>query len=235
MDSLMVSFDVTSLFTNVPLDFTINVILDKIYEEKLISTKLKREDMKLLFEMCTKEMHFSMNEKIYKQVDGVAMGSPLGPVLANVFMVELEKQVLPLLAGKVTSWERYVDDTFTFVKKTEVENVISILNNFHRDIQFTHEVEKNGTIAFLDVSVKRKEDGSFTTSVYRKKTDTNLYVNWGAFAPKQWNIGTLKGMFRRAFLICSEQEGLDREISHLKRIFLQVNNYPKKVVNSTPL
>ena len=100
-------------------------------------------------------------------------------------------------------------------------------------MQFTHEVEKDGTIAFLDVSVKRQGNGAFSTSVYRKKTDTNLYVNWRAFAPKQWKIGTLKGLFRRAFLICSEQEGLDKEISHLKRVFTQINGYPKKVVNNT--
>ena len=181
----------------------------------------------------TKEMHFSLNGKIYKQVDGVAMGSPLGPVLANVFMVEFEKQVLPLLTGKVSSWERYVDDTFTFVKKGEIDNVISILNGFHKDVQFTHEVEENGTISFLDVKVKRKSDGTFTTSVYRKKTDTNLYINWRAFAPKQWKIGTLKGMIRRAYLICSEQEGLDSEISHLKHVFVTINGYPKKVVNET--
>ena len=108
-----------------------------------------------------------------------------------------------------------------------------MLNSFHRDVLFTHEIEVNGTIAFLDVKVKRRSDGKFSTSVYRKKTDTNLYVNWRAFAPKQWKVGTLKGMFRRAFLICSEQEGLDEELSHLKRVFIQINGYPKKVVHKT--
>ena len=204
-----------------------------ICDDKLIVTKITRKQMKKILLICTKEMHFSLNNRIYKQIDGVAMGSPLGPVLANVFMVELEKQVLPLLAGKVSSWERYVDDTFTFVKKGEIDNVINILNGFHEDVQFTHEVEKDGTIAFLDVNVIKKDDGTFTTSVYRKKTDTNLYINWKAFAPKQWKIGTLKGMFRRAFLICSEQEGLDAEISHLKHVFIKINGYPKKVVYET--
>ena len=82
----MISFDVVSLFTSVPLDFTIELILDKVYQEKLIDTKLKREGMKRLLEICTKDMQFSFDEKIYRQVDGVAMGSPLGPVIANIFM-----------------------------------------------------------------------------------------------------------------------------------------------------
>ena len=109
--------------------------------------------------------------------------------------------------------------------------MVLLLNGFHPDVQFTHEVEVNETIAFLDVNVKRKIDGSFSTSVYRKKTDTNLYVNWRAFAPKQWKIGTLKGLFRRAFLICSEEEGLNAELFHLKHVFIKTNGYPKKVVH----
>ena len=229
----MVSFDVTNLFTNIPLNFTINIILDKIYKEKLIKTTLKRDELRKLLELCTKEMHFSFNDVIYKQVDGVAMGSPLGPVLANVFMVELENQLIPKMSEKVSLWERYVDDTFTFIKENEIENVKNVLNTFHKDIKFTHEVEKNGNIAFLDVSVNKKEDGSFQTKVYRKKTDTNLYVNWMSFAPKAWKIGTLKGLFRRAFLVCSEEEGLNEEIKHLKYVFTKINGYPSRTVNYT--
>ena len=142
----MVSFDVTALFTNVPLDFTINLILDKIYKEKIIKTNLARKDLEKLLNLCTKEMHFSFNNQIYKQINGVAMGSPLGPVLANIFMVELEKKLVPNLADKMPLWFRYVDDTFTFIKNVDIENVKSVLNNFHSDIKFTNEIEKDNCI-----------------------------------------------------------------------------------------
>ena len=115
----MVSLDVVSLFTSVPLDYTINVILDEVFKEKKIQTKLTRAELKSLLELCTKEMHFSFNGKIYKQKNGVAMGSPLGPVVANIFMVHLEKQMIPRLSDKMSSWFRYVDDTFTFIKEEE--------------------------------------------------------------------------------------------------------------------
>ena len=72
--------------------------------------------MKDLLLLCTKNVHFSFNNDIYTQTDGVAMGSPLGPVLAGIFMVELERTVLPTLKDHMSTWKRYVDDTITYIK-----------------------------------------------------------------------------------------------------------------------
>ena len=129
-------------------------------------------------------MHFSYNGRMYQQVDGVAMGSPLGPVIANVFMAELEQTILPNLIEDVKFWKRYVDDTFAFVKQDRIHAVLDCLNSYHPSIQFTHEMEEDGRIAFLDVMVTTREDRGFQTEIHRKKTDTNLYINWCAFAPK---------------------------------------------------
>ena len=229
----LVSFDVVSLFTKVPLDFTINLILDKVYRDKKIQTKLKREQMKKLLEICTKEMHFSYNGNIYQQIDGVAMGSPLGPVLANVFMVELENIMVPRLNDDVPLWLRYVDDTFSFVKQDRIEEVITALNNFHPNIKFTSECEVNGSISFLDVRITTLPDGRFATDVYRKATDTNIYMNWKSFAPKAWKIGTLKGLVRRAFIVCSSDESRRKEISFLKKVFVEINGFPSRIVYNT--
>ena len=231
-DFELVSFDVVSLFTKVPLEFTINHILDRIYRDKEINTKLSREEMKKLLYLCTKEMHFSYNGKIYQQVDGVAMGSPLGPVLANIFMVFLESSLVPQLED-VGLWYRYVDDTFTFIRKGKVEEVQRRLSEFHGSIDFTFEREIEGRISFLDVMVVTKEDRSFDTSVHRKKTDTNIYINWEAFAPRVWKIGTLKGLIRRAFTICSTKEFLDKEIAFLTKVFKKTNGYPSRVIHDS--
>ena len=90
----LISFDVTSLFTKVPLDFMIDVILKRIYEENEVNNNIPKQQMRDLLLLCTKNMHFSYNGDIYTQTDGVAMGSPLGPVLAGIFTVELERTIL---------------------------------------------------------------------------------------------------------------------------------------------
>ena len=100
-DHLLVSFDVKSLFTNVPLDQTIEIILNIVYKKNEISTDMTKSEMKELLNLCTKSVHFTFDGNIYVQNDGVAMGSPSGPVLANIFLVELERSVIPTLMGKM--------------------------------------------------------------------------------------------------------------------------------------
>ena len=92
-----ISFDVKSLFINVPLDYAINIILRRIYDNNELYTNISKKEKKELLLLCTKNVHFTFNNKIYQQCDGVAMGSPLGPVIAGIFMVELEKSLIPTL------------------------------------------------------------------------------------------------------------------------------------------
>ena len=120
----MISFDVKSLFTNVPLDITIDIILKKVYDERLINTNIKREDMKSLLLMCTKSVPFTFNDDMYIQTKGVSMGSPLGPLLANVFMCELENTLVPTLTENMDMWTRYVDDTFAFMKVNQQSTIL---------------------------------------------------------------------------------------------------------------
>ena len=145
-----------NLFTNVPLDFTIDVILKRIYDENEVNTNIPKQQMRDLLLLCTKNVHFSYNEDIYTQTDGVAMGSPLGPVLAGIFMVELERTILPTLRDHMSPWKRYVDDTISYIKEESIEHVLSKLNGYHDNIEFTYEIENDGKLPFLDVLVIRK-------------------------------------------------------------------------------
>ena len=105
-DHSFISFDVKSLFMNVPLDYTINIILKAIYDDNELYTKnISEKEMKELLLLCTKNVHFTFNNKIYQQCDGVAMWSLLGPVITRIFMVELEKSLIPALMEYMTPWK----------------------------------------------------------------------------------------------------------------------------------
>ena len=187
----MVSFDEASLFTNVPLEGTIEIILKRIYMKKEITANIPKQEMKELLILFTKKLHFTFNNETYIQVEGVAMGSPLGPVLANIFGVELDTSVIPNLSNKVKLRKRFVDDKFCLARLEYIDNILLALNSFHKNIKFTFEIEKDNTISFLDILIIRKP-GKIETTVYRKKTCTDLYMNWYSFVPKSWKWGTLK-------------------------------------------
>ena len=93
-NTVMASFDIKSLFTNIPLDETIDICTDTLNEKGLLPSRFSTNDFKKLLSVAVKDVIFLFNSKIYKQIDGVAMGSPLGPTLANAFLCHYETKWL---------------------------------------------------------------------------------------------------------------------------------------------
>ena len=106
------------------MDSTIDVILNRIYDRKELTTNTEPQDMRDLILLCTKNVHFTFNKDIYQQTDGVVMGSPSGPVLAGVIMAELENTMVQRLSNHLYFWRRCVDDTFTFIKGESIAFVL---------------------------------------------------------------------------------------------------------------
>lgn len=181
----MISFDVVSLFTNVPIDGaleTISTLLenDDSYQDH---TAIPAADICSLTELCLRSTYFQFQDSFYEQVEGTAMGSPLSPVVANLFMEALENKALDLSLLRAKMWVRYMDDTFVLWPHTddELDAFHEHLNSLSPSIQVTREEEKEGTLAFLDVEVKREGD-SFSTRVYRKVTHTDRYLHYSTHA-----------------------------------------------------
>ena len=227
----MIPFDVKSLFTNVPLDETIETILQKVYVEKKIKTSIPKPILKELLLLCTKHLHFRFNGEIYTQIDGVAVGSPLGPLLANIFMISLEEKVLPKVSNYLYYWKSYVDDTYAYVVPEKIDFILNELNSYHRDIKFAYELGENNKITFLDALINRISFNKIETNVYRKKSKTDIYINWYSHVPSQWKIGTLQNLITREKNISSTEDLLNHEIGNLKIVFCNINNFPKNVVN----
>ena len=93
------------------------------------------------------------------------MGSLLGPVLSATFMVELENTLVSTVSNHPMSWKRYVGDTNCSTKENSIEHVMSVLNGFHRSIQFTYETESNNSLSFLYVLIIRNGQSIETTFI----------------------------------------------------------------------
>ena len=161
--------------------------------------------MKELLLLCTKNVHFTLNNDIYQQCNGVAMGSPLGSVIAGIFMVELDRTLLPRLIEYMTRWKRYVDNTIATIKLRSIDHVLMILNTFHKNIKFTYELEINNKISFLDVLLIRK-NATLKTTIYRKITNNRVYLLWDSFASKNWKR-TLRSLIKGG---CGRVGGLEK-------------------------
>ena len=229
-NTFMVSYDVTSLFTNIPLDETIDIAVNTIFD-KTPNIKISKSELKKLFKFATSETHFLFDNKFYDQIDGVAMGSPIGPVLANLFMSHYEKQWIEgYQKNEIKFYRRYVDDIFCLVDNELVANdFLCYLNSKHPNIKFTMEAENEKKLPFLDVLITSSENG-FLTSVFRKATFTGLFLKFTSFTPLNYKIGLIKTLIDRTFRICYNWMTFDIEIEKVK-LFLAKNAYPPHIVD----
>ena len=128
-------------------------------------------------------------------------------------------------------WKRFVDDTFTILQSSKREGFLEYLNSIDQHIQFTAENQReDGAMPFLDILVTPGRDGSLSTSVYRKPTRTDLYLQWDSHHPltsKYSVIGTLQ---HRANTICSNTQLLYKEEKHLNNAFKNCQ-YPTWALN----
>ena len=174
-DEIMVSFDVVSLFTAIPVEKACERIRTKLETDVTLTsrTKLTIDDIISLLRFTLSNSFFTHNNTIYKQVHhGCAMGSPVSPVIANLYMEEIEERVITNTANPPKEWDRFVDDIFSILKKDAVSTFHDELNSIDSHISFTIEHETDGQIAFLDTLISRNS-GTITTNVYRKPTHTD--------------------------------------------------------------
>ena len=224
---VMASFDVVSLFTNIPLVETTNIILDNLNDEHLATSSLEKSHMSKLLNLATRDSVFMFGDKMYNQIDGVGMGSCLGPVYADCFMGHHERKWLDdcPVQFKPLYYRRYVDDTFLIFKdRAHVELFLNYLNSKHPNIEFTSEVEIDGKISFLDILIERK-NGYFSTSVFRKKTYTGLGLNYLSFSAHLFKVNSIGTLINRAYNICSDYCNFDNEMKFLHDYFVK-NSYP---------
>ena len=176
------SYNVSARFTSIPIEPAINIIEKHLKQDTDLHnrTNMKIQHTISLLKFCLNNSYFSFQGRFYQQTEGAAMGSPISPIVANLFMEDLEVQAIKTSSAPPALWKRYVDDTFTIIKKENRNSFLQHLNSIHPNIKFTCEkVREDGVMPFLDILIIPEEDGSLSTSVFRKPTHTDLYLQLG--------------------------------------------------------
>ena len=231
-DLFMASFDIDSLFSNLPLEETIELCVNKTFKRKRKFQGLVKTEFKKLLEFATKDVLILFNGNYYEQTDGIAMGSPLGPTLANVFLCHWEEIWLKKcsIKFKPVFYKRYMDDTFLLFSSMEnIKQFFRYINSRHNKMTFTYEVETDNKLPFLDILVTR-EATTFTTNIYKKPTFSGLYTNFHSYLPESYKKGLIFTLLFRIYTICSDWPKIHTEIINLRNIMLK-NNFPSSFVD----
>lgn len=194
-DDKMISFDVVSMFTNIPIEHMIHLISHKknvIESDFHIEFDFFKEILLFLLRDCA---IFSWDSNPYKQKDSLAMGSPLSPILAKILMSDVIEKTLPLLNCKPKLISLYVDDSFWVVNKRYINEILVALNKYHHKIKFTVEVERSNEINFLDVTVIRNGN-NLITNWYKKSYASSRLLNYFSQHEKTCIVETAKSYIR---------------------------------------
>ena len=193
-------------FTNVPLDETIQLLGNRAFANNWFNTtydlNLTKTDLVDFLSVPTKGQLFQFNGALYEQTDGVAMGSSLGPLLANVFMSHTEENLER--EDKLPSfYVRYVDDTLAIIPNIETaSNFLDTLNKTHSSVKFKMETECNEVLPFLVIQLLNRSP-QIETKVYVKPTNSGLLLHYQSHVINRYKKGLLTTMLDRAHRLSS--------------------------------
>ena len=225
--TILSSFDVKSLYSNIPHNFGLTAIkywIDK-YPETLperISKEFIIQGMKFILE----NNFFLFNGKAYKQIKGTSMGTKVAPTYANLVMgywetflyKEVAKHFMEHHLYFIQNWKRYLDDCLILWPGTEedMDKLKSIINNIHPDIQFTSESSQT-ELPFLDILIKKGNTGTtIETDIYYKPTDSKQYLLFNSCHPKHVRTNVPYNLARRICTIVSNEQTKLKRLNELK-------------------
>ncbi|XP_050512088.1 uncharacterized protein LOC126888113 [Diabrotica virgifera virgifera] len=225
----LVSLDVVSLYTNVPIAFAKDIIKEKWNEIKIF-TDIPLEEFILAVETTLKSTYFIYKNKIFQQTDGCAMGASISSAIAQLVLEHLEEIVLNKIDFDILFFYRYIDDCLTAAPEDKLDILLSEFNNFHQKLNFTLEIEKNCQINFLDLTLHRN-NSTITTSWYTKKTWSSRYLNFNSHHPLSQKKSVVIGLADRAIKL-SDPINRPQAIEKAKTA-LALNSYPHQLIETT--
>ena len=227
--NILCSYDVKSLYTKVPMNKALDIIMDHIIDDPghLDSYQICPEAFRDLIKFCIDSCYFEYNNSFYRQGEGGPMGSSLTVELSEIFMQHFEKNAILYSPVEVPFWKRFVDDGLANLQdENEIYSFLNYINSIDPAIQFTVELPTNEGLPYLDAFIHR--DNSI--SIYRKPTHTDKYLNYASCHPNSVKKGVVISLVDRALKICDPPH-LEKELQHIS-MALSNNGYPKSIIES---
>ena len=212
---------------------SIHTVQQKLTQDPTLQqrTNMSIQNIVTLLEFCLKNIYFLFQGKYYEQVQGIAMGSPISPFIADLFMEEFEVKALNTFPKPPSLWQRFVDDTFAINKPEHSQKLLQHINNQDQHIQFTvEEPSQEGTLPILDTLVIIGPNNTFSTTVYRKPIHTDQYLHWDSNHFITAKHSVYNTLAHRAKIVSSNQEAMNKDLNHIKRA-LQACQFPLWALN----
>ena len=222
---LLASLDAQSLFTNVPIEETIDIIVGYVYHHSsLPPPAIPCGLLKEMLSACTQESPFRSPEgRLYLQTDGIAMGSPLGVLFAESYMTFVESKALSSLQEQPHIYCRYLDDIFVDIKDENALQQLKHQLEQNSVLSFTSETSENHALPFLDVEISAAS-GKFLTTVYRKPTNTGHCLNGRSECPDRYRLSVIRAYIHRALKHSSTWQLAHQELQRVRQL-LANNSY----------
>ncbi|XP_077512889.1 uncharacterized protein LOC144124097 [Amblyomma americanum] len=231
-DDIIVSFDITSLFTSVPVDLAVDVCAAALQNDDKLSerTPLEAQDLSRLLKFCLENTYFVFRGSFYKQLHGTAMGASIPVTAANLTMEAIENRALASFHPRPNGFLRYIDDCFCIVKKDALAAFTRHINSMEKAIQFTVEEEVGNQLPFLDVLVERVGH-NLSFRVFRKSTHTSRYLHFNSVSPACHKRAVAASLIERSRKICSRHQDHASDLVQVRRE-LTTCGYPRKFLAS---
>ena len=143
-DEIMVSFDVTSLYLNIPIIDTLNIIKDYVNNDDQFTRKtaIPQDKFLDLVHLVLTTTWYTFNSQFYQQTDGITTGGPVSSITAEIYMQAYESTATTTALHPSKVWKRFADDVYYILKRTNFENFFHHINNLHQIIKL--EEDSNG-------------------------------------------------------------------------------------------
>lgn len=223
---ILVSYDVVNCFGNIPTALTIDIIENEFDAHIKSYTGIPKEEFMQLLKICLNEAnYFGFDGKIYRQLIGMFMGSSLAPILVERVIEAAVKHMMQLVDFPIPHWFTYVDDHLSIIPANKVDQVSTILNGFHPDVQFTIEVQdpQTNSINFLDTTVFNV-DGKIKTNWFCKEIASNRLINFYSAHPKRMIYNTAVAFAKRVYTL--SHKDFHQDNNNRIRAILAKNNFP---------